>query len=122
MSDIKVYEPQIRALLGTASHLCEEVVLESRTILLRVRPMQSRGAPAAPAGGVGFGATDNTNSRAVAYYFALKKMQSIDTSTSQMVYYWYRVSYTHGLLLVSGQTAAVERGASCSSAATHRTY
>jgi len=27
LSDTKVYEPQIRALLGTASHFCEVVVL-----------------------------------------------------------------------------------------------
>ena len=31
LSDIKVYEPQIRALLGTASHFCEVVVLKLRT-------------------------------------------------------------------------------------------
>jgi len=29
LSDSKVYEPQIRALLGTASHFCEVVVLKS---------------------------------------------------------------------------------------------
>jgi len=32
LSDTKVYEPQIRALLGTASHLCEVVVLKLRTV------------------------------------------------------------------------------------------
>jgi hypothetical protein len=31
LSDKKVYEPQIQALLGTASHFCEVVVLRSRT-------------------------------------------------------------------------------------------
>ena len=31
MSDTKVYEPEKRAFLGTASHLCEAVVSESRT-------------------------------------------------------------------------------------------
>ena len=31
LSDTKVYEPSIRSLLGTASHLCEAVVLELRT-------------------------------------------------------------------------------------------
>ena len=29
LSDIKVFGPQTRALLGTASHFCEEVVLVS---------------------------------------------------------------------------------------------
>ena len=29
LSDTKVYEPQIRALLGTASHFCKVVVLKS---------------------------------------------------------------------------------------------
>ena len=29
LSDTKVYEPQIRALLGTATHFCEAVVLRS---------------------------------------------------------------------------------------------
>ena len=32
MSDTKVYEPEIRALLGTASHLCEAVVPKSGTV------------------------------------------------------------------------------------------
>ena len=32
LSDTKVYEPEIRALLGTASHSCEAVVLESRIV------------------------------------------------------------------------------------------
>ena len=32
LSDTKVYEPQMRALLGTTSHFCEEIVLESRTV------------------------------------------------------------------------------------------
>ena len=32
LSDAKVYEPQIRALLGTASHFCEAVVLKLRTV------------------------------------------------------------------------------------------
>ena len=32
MGDTKVYEPYIRALLGSASHLCVEVALNSRTI------------------------------------------------------------------------------------------
>jgi len=31
LSDTKTYEPQIRALLGTASHFCEVVVLKLRT-------------------------------------------------------------------------------------------
>ena len=31
LSDTKVYEPQTRALLGTASHFCEVVVLKLRT-------------------------------------------------------------------------------------------
>jgi len=31
LSDTKVYEPYVRALLRTASHSCEVVVLESRT-------------------------------------------------------------------------------------------
>ena len=31
LSDTKVYEPQIRALLGTAPHFCEVVVLRLRT-------------------------------------------------------------------------------------------
>ena len=32
LSDTKVYEPYIRALLGTTSHYCEAVVLESRAV------------------------------------------------------------------------------------------
>ena len=32
LSDTKVYEPDIRALLGTASHYCEAVVLKSRAV------------------------------------------------------------------------------------------
>ena len=32
LRDTKVYEPEMRALLGTASHYCETVVLESRTV------------------------------------------------------------------------------------------
>ena len=32
MSDTKVYEPEIRALPGTASEFCEVVVLKSRTL------------------------------------------------------------------------------------------
>ena len=32
LSDIKVYEPQMRARFGTASHFCEVVVLKSRII------------------------------------------------------------------------------------------
>ena len=33
LSDTKVYESQIRALLGSASHFCEAVVLKLRTVL-----------------------------------------------------------------------------------------
>ena len=32
LGDTQVYEPQIRALLGTATHFCEVVVLRSRTV------------------------------------------------------------------------------------------
>jgi len=32
LSDTTVYEPYIRALLGTASHFCEVVVLKLRTV------------------------------------------------------------------------------------------
>jgi len=32
LSDTRVYEPQIRARLGTASHFCEVVVLKLRTV------------------------------------------------------------------------------------------
>ena len=32
LRDTKVYEPQIRALLGTASHFCQVVVLKLRTV------------------------------------------------------------------------------------------
>ena len=32
LSDTKVHEPQIRALLGTASHFCEVVFLQSKTV------------------------------------------------------------------------------------------
>ena len=32
LSDAQVYEPYIRALLGTASHFCKEVVLQLRTV------------------------------------------------------------------------------------------
>ena len=32
LSDTKVYEPSIRARLGTASHFCEAVVLRSRSV------------------------------------------------------------------------------------------
>ena len=32
LSDTKVYEPKIRDLLGTASHYCEAVVFEWRTV------------------------------------------------------------------------------------------
>ena len=32
LSDAKVYESEIRALFGTASHFCEVVVLELRTV------------------------------------------------------------------------------------------
>jgi len=40
LSDTKVYEPHIRALLGTASHFCEVVVLKSKTLNAQaVRPM-----------------------------------------------------------------------------------
>jgi len=38
LSDTKVYEPSIRALLGTASHFCEVVVLELRTVPTDRRP------------------------------------------------------------------------------------
>ena len=37
LSDTKVYKPEIRALLGTASHYCEAVVLKSRTVPNQVR-------------------------------------------------------------------------------------
>ena len=52
-SDTKVYEPQLRALLGTTSHFCEMFVLEPRTVpkyttlslgILRVIRRESRGA------------------------------------------------------------------------------
>jgi hypothetical protein len=33
LSDIKVYEPEIRALLGTASHFCEAVRFEALRLL-----------------------------------------------------------------------------------------
>ena len=36
MSDAKVYEPSIRALLGTASHFCEVVVLNERGVHLNL--------------------------------------------------------------------------------------
>ena len=36
--DTKVYEPQIRALLGTASHSCEAVVLKLRTVPIGTAP------------------------------------------------------------------------------------
>ena len=32
MSDTRVYEPQIRARLGTATHFCEVVVLKLRAV------------------------------------------------------------------------------------------
>ena len=32
LSDTQVYEPEMRALLGTASHFCEVVVLKLRTV------------------------------------------------------------------------------------------
>ena len=32
LSDTKVYEPQIRAILGTASRFCEACVLQLRTL------------------------------------------------------------------------------------------
>ena len=32
LSDTKVYEPQIRARLGTTAHLCKVVVLKLRTV------------------------------------------------------------------------------------------
>jgi hypothetical protein len=32
LSDAKVYAPSIRALLGTASHFCEALVLKLRTV------------------------------------------------------------------------------------------
>ena len=32
LSDTTIYEPEIRALLGTASHFCEVVVLKLRTV------------------------------------------------------------------------------------------
>jgi len=37
LSDTKVYEPYIRALLGTASHFCEVVVLKLRTVPTKER-------------------------------------------------------------------------------------
>ena len=33
LSGTQVYEPEVRALLGSASHFCEEVVLELRRLL-----------------------------------------------------------------------------------------
>ena len=38
LSDTKVYEPQIRALLGTASHFCEVVVLKLRSVPINTDP------------------------------------------------------------------------------------
>jgi len=38
LSDAKVYEPQIRARLGTASHFCELVVLKLRTVPIGTAP------------------------------------------------------------------------------------
>jgi len=32
LSDTTIYEPEIRALLGTASHFCEVVVLKSSEV------------------------------------------------------------------------------------------
>ena len=48
LSDTKVYEPQIRALLGTASHFCEAVVLRLRTVPISLRTLRviRRGAHA----------------------------------------------------------------------------
>ena len=43
MSDTTIYEPQTRALLGTASHFCEVVVL-----ILRAAPIGGR-VPRLPA-------------------------------------------------------------------------
>ena len=37
LSDAQVYEPQIRARLGTASHFCEVVVLKLRTVPIECR-------------------------------------------------------------------------------------
>ena len=40
LSDATIYEPCIRALLVTASHLCEAVVLRLRVMLLLLTPLQ----------------------------------------------------------------------------------
>ena len=42
LNDAKVYEPQIRALLGTSSHFCEEVVLKMRTVPIGTAPAVER--------------------------------------------------------------------------------
>ena len=50
LSDTKVYEPQIRALLGTASHFCEIVVLK----LIAVQRAGNRDCDAGAGGQVRF--------------------------------------------------------------------
>ena len=52
MSGTKVYEPYIRALVGTASHLCEAVVPESRTVPIgtALGPSSSGGPRTSPTG------------------------------------------------------------------------
>ena len=46
LSDRKFHEPQIRARLGTAAHLCEVVVLKLRTVQIGTAPTHiSRAAP-----------------------------------------------------------------------------
>ena len=52
MSDTTIYEPEIRVLLGTASHFCEAIVLElgtvpkGTTLGLRILQVVRRGAQA----------------------------------------------------------------------------
>ena len=55
LSDTTVYEPPIRALLGTASHFCQVVVLKLRTV-----PHQSDPSSMDPATS-GYHAMNNTD-------------------------------------------------------------
>jgi len=45
LSDTKAYEPQIRALLGTASHFCRVIVLKLRTVPMLPRSWKESQAP-----------------------------------------------------------------------------
>ena len=51
LSDTRVYEPQIRARLGTTAHLCKVVVLDLNRLSLRITTCLCLGSYGVPRGG-----------------------------------------------------------------------